>query len=56
MFKYYYFRVRKKEFYLDLKSNRPWIMDIHKDKTNGDVSLWLANLFILISNTKGHSP
>lgn len=54
--KYSFFRIRHWEVYIDLKSNRPWIIDLHKDKTNGDVSLWLAKLFILISSTKGHSP
>lgn len=50
--KYWFLTIRTYEVYLDLKSNRPWIIDIHRDKTNGDVSLWIAKLFVSISNTK----
>lgn len=54
--KYSFFRIRHWEIYIDLKRNRPWIIDLHRDKCNGDVSLWLAKMFILISKTKDLSP
>ena len=52
MFKYYFFNIGKREVYLDLKSNRPWTIEIYKDKNNGDINIWVANLYLVISYRK----
>lgn len=49
---YWYFSFWGRELYIDLKLNRPFTIELHRDKTNGDVSLWIWFLFILSSRGK----
>lgn len=49
---YWFFTLWGYEIYVDIKNNRPFTLGLHRDKSNGDVSIWFWGLFITSSRGK----
>lgn len=46
---YWFFTLWGYEIYVDIKKNRPFTIELHRDKSNGNVSIWVWYLFITSS-------
>ena len=49
MWDYWYFTLGNKEVYIDVKTDRPLSIALHRDKRNRSVSVWLGWVYLLIS-------